>query len=746
MGRRQQLAEARRLLSDARLISLVGPGGVGKTRLAVRLASDLARGFAQGGWWIDLAEIRDPDLVTTAVLGGLDLSDQGALDPLRLVLAHLRESNLLLILDNCEHVLAAAAVLVDQILRTAPEVRLIATSREPLQVSGEHVLPVPPLGLPPPGGGPSLAQLQQNEAVMLFCERASAVSGGFELSTVNQSAVAELCRRLDGLPLAIELAAVRTRVLSVDQIVTRLSDRFALLTGGARAALPRQQTLRTTIDWSHDQLTASEQRLLHRLCVFAGRFSLDDVEPVCLWDDPGQALDLMASLVDKSLVVKEEIRGVAGFRLHETMRDYAEGKLCDAAEVAALDERYVDHFRTWCLQAEESSRRRPLEWLLWVELEIDNIRWALQKCLDAADWRRGLDIATAIGLYWTLRGPRESVRWFDQLIGAAGDSAGLSPRAYRMRGLFSMRQADAEAARPWLRRAIASARAPVDRVQLILSLAAAAVTEDMAGNPAGAKTFLSEAEDLAAAGGRPTVSIEVVQARAIHAFFGGDLDKAAAAAEVGERQCRESGDLLYLVQMLLYRGQASMLAGAADRSKPSFIEALRIARQLDDRPAQYDLLSLLAWQASAADQFRLTAQLMGAADAAQVRAGAALTGPFEPLLMAARQKATDSLGAAGFEAAHSAGRRLDRDDALRLALGEVATSGDGSSGDVGASAGPLAARELDVAKLIGSGLTNKQVGARLFISDRTVATHVRNIMNKLGFDSRAQIASWVSSS
>ena len=750
------------MLSDARLISLVGPGGVGKTRLAVRLGADLARGFADGGWWIDLAEVRDPELVTTAVLTGLNLSDQGTLDPRPLVLAHLQESNLLLVLDNCEHVLSATAALVDQILRTAPGVRLVATSREPLQVSGEHVLPVPPLGLPPPGGGRSLAQLQQYEAVLLFIERASALSGGFVLTDANRSAVAELCRRLDGLPLAIELAAVRTRVLSVEQIVARLSDRFALLTGGARAALPRQQTLRTTIDWSHDLLTGPEQQLLRRLCVFAGRFTLDDVESVCLSEDASQALDLLTSLVDKSLVIKEEIGDVACFRLHETMRDYAAGRLRDAAEEAALDEWYVNHYRTECLEAEETSRSRPLEWLPWVELEIENIRWALQKCLNASDWQRGLDIAGSIGLYWTLRGPRESLRWFDQLIAAAADAeGGVSAQAYRMRGMISMRQADAAAARPWLTRAITAARAAHNQVQLLPSLASASVAENMAGDRTAAASFLAEAEELARAGSLagsvPTFSIAVVQARAIHAFFAGDLEGAAAAAEIGERHSRESGDLIYLIQMLLYRGQVSMLAGDPARSKPCFIEALHIARQLDDRPAQYDLLCLLAWQASAAGELQLTALLLGAADTAQGRAGAALTGPFEPLLKAARREATDGLGAARFEAAHVAGLRLDRDGALRLALGEVSdggTDGGGANdptgeGDDGLAtpsmAGPLAPREFDVAKLIGAGLTNKQVGARLFISDRTVATHVRNIMNKLGFDSRAQIASWVAS-
>jgi predicted ATPase len=235
-------------------------------------------------------------------MAALDLRDQAGTEPLPLVLSYLRDKELLLVVDNCEHLLGAAARLVTEVIRAAPGVRVIATSREPLSVSGEQVIPVPPLELPAAGAAtPSpLAQLRQNEAVMLFVERAAAASGSFELTASNQAAVADLCGRLDGLPLAIELAAVRTRVLTAEQVLDRLTDRFGLLTGGSRAALPRHQTLRTTIDWSHDLLEADERALLRRLCVFAGRFTLEDVEAVCTSDDvpAAKALDLLSSLVD----------------------------------------------------------------------------------------------------------------------------------------------------------------------------------------------------------------------------------------------------------------------------------------------------------------------------------------------------------------------------------------------------------------------------------------------------------------
>src|SRR6516225_68670 len=248
VGRRRELAEVRKRLTEARLVSLVGPGGVGKTRLAVRIATDLGRGFSSGGWLVELAEVGDPALVSHAFMAALDLRDQAATEPRALLLSYLRDKELLLVVDNCEHLLGAAAQVVAEVMRAAPGVRVIATSREPLSAPGEHVIPVTPLELPPQRPGEPLARLRQNEAILLFTERAAAASGAFELTAANRAAVVDLCRRLDGLPLAIELAAVRTRVLTAEQIVHRLADRFGLLTGGGLAALPRHQTLRTTID------------------------------------------------------------------------------------------------------------------------------------------------------------------------------------------------------------------------------------------------------------------------------------------------------------------------------------------------------------------------------------------------------------------------------------------------------------------------------------------------------------------
>src|SRR5262245_17367470 len=381
VGRRRELAEVRRRLATARLVSLVGPGGVGKSRLALRGATDLTRGFRDGAWWVELAEVRDPDLVPNAVLAAVDLRDQAGTEPSALLLAHARGREMLIVLDNCEHLLDAAARLAAELVRAAPGVRVIATSREPLSAPGEHVLPIPPLDLPSPDLGEPLGRLAQNEAVMLFVERAAAASGDFALTEENGGAVANLCRRLDGLPLAIELAAVRTRVLGVHQILDRLADRFGLLTGGGHAALPRHQTLETAIDWSYDLLEGVERTLLRRLCVFAGRFTAEDVAAICASDLEEPAVEVLSSLVEKSLVIKEDARGVTYYRLHETMRDYARRRLAEAEEEDEVERRCVHHYVSTCQERSPEARFHLPEWLAWIDLEIDNARAVLRRCL-----------------------------------------------------------------------------------------------------------------------------------------------------------------------------------------------------------------------------------------------------------------------------------------------------------------------------------------------------------------------------
>ena len=784
VGRRRELAEVRTKLTEARLVSLVGPGGVGKTRLAIRAATDLGRGFGDGAWLAELAEISDPDLVDGAVLDALDLRDQAATEPLALLLSYLREKKLLLVVDNCEHLLEAAARLVTDLLKAAPGVRVIATSREPLSVAGEYVVPVPPLELPDPDPAEPLAALRRSEAVMLFTERAAAASGTFELTTANQATVVDLCRRLDGLPLAIELAAVRTRVLSVAQVLDRLADRFSLLTGGSRGALPRHQTLRTTIEWSHDLLTETERAVLRRCCAFAGRFTLDDVEAVC--STPDGALDLLSSLVDKSLVTKEDAGGLACYRLHETMREFARLKLQEAGEQESVELRCAEYYRSACQRTALGARYRLLDWLTWADLEIDNVRAVMQRCLGRGDAACGVDLAACLGWFWITRATTEGIRWLDAFLAVEdrGNTAGRG-WAYFMRGFLAVLKADPAGARPALRTAVTMARESGQAELLSEALAMAAVAEDQAGAHAAAGRLIAEVEEAASSVTHyPPAAVAVLQAQTLHAAFEGDLAAAREAATAGAQRARETGDHYALGMMLLNLGSTALNAGDLAGAEPLLAEALRLAHQADDRVAQFYLLDAFGCHAALSGRARRAAQLFGAAETQRAEVGANVMQFLAPLLDRAQKSALAALGEARFQAGFEAGQRLDRDGGLRLALGEPAGDGSGPAGREpgGARSGPagvphgaggaprgaprgaggaprsgaprgageprggtapLAKREADVARLVADGLTNKQIGARLFISERTVDSHVRSILNKLGVGSRAQIAAWV---
>jgi len=745
LGRRRELAEVKRKLTTARLVSLIGPGGVGKTRLGIRVATDLARGFVDGAWLVELAEVRDAGLVTDSVLAALDLRDQAGSSPEEILRAYLRDRQLLLLLDNCEHVLDAAARLVTEVLRNASGVRVLATSREPLQVSGENVVPVPPLELPLGGGEEPLGKLRQNEAVMLFIERAAAASGAFELSTSNRETVVSICRRLDGLPLAIELAAVRTRSLSPEQILDRLSDRFALLTRGGRSALPRHQTLGMAIDWSYALLTDAEQIVLRRLCVFAGRFTLQDVEAVCTPGEGGtiDALAAMSSLVDKSLVTKKDVGGVASYQLHETMREYAGAKLRDAGEEELLRDRCIEHYRTTCLQRAEQARYGLVEWLRWAELEIDNIRAILYDCVARGELERGLDIATSMRYYWITHGTTESIRWFDQLLVSGEEAAPTLVRANYLRGWLDLLKGDPQAAQPWVMRAITVARETGQRALWSESLSLAAIVHDVAGEPETARRFLDEAEAMTPTLHEYPATIDLLLSKAVHALLQEDFEGAKALSSEGVTLSREAGDLYQTESMLRNFGMVGMMTGDTNAARSGFVEALRVARLFDNRLAEYYGIACLGWHAAASGQPRNAARLLGAAEALALQTGAEILGPAAQRLGEAKESVVAALGTSAFEAEFAAGQHLSRQAAIQLALGE--SRGTDSQPADGTVAGPLAKRELEVGRLVAEGLSNKQIATRLFISDRTVAAHVSNIMNKLGLNSRAQIAVWMTS-
>ena len=741
VGRRRELGEAKKRFQSAHLVSLVGPGGVGKTRLSIRLAGQLSRNFPDGVWFVELAEVREGSLVASAALAALDLREHGTGDPLATLCAHVKDKRLLLVLDNCEHLIEQTARLASKVLRAGSGVRVLATSREPLGLVEEHVVALPPLDLPPLDTE-DLVKLRLNEAVQLFVERAAAASGDFELTGDNRSAVVELCRRLDGIPLAIELAAVRTRALTPEQICARLGHRFSLLTGGSPAALPRHQTLQAAIEWSHELLDEQEARLLRRLSAFAGRFQIDDVETVCLDDDSASAAtDLLSSLVDKSLVVRDIAARTPCYRLHESMREFSHLRLAEAGEIDLMQKRLAHHFARRCGQFAAEGRRRLVPWLSWMELEAENVRAVLDRLTLARD-PAAIDLAVSLMYFWITRATSEGARRFDDLLDS-GDGES-HPVAHFVRGFLAVLQHDPEVATRSLSEGIATARENGPDALLARLLAMASIASTMSADLDAARRQLDEARTIAVGIDEVGATLMVYQAAALNGVLEGAPSTVIASATPGAALSRELGDQYSLVMMLMNLGLATLQLGKTTDAEHHFLEALAIARDLDDRVAQCYLLGGLGCCAARRREPRLAAQLFGAMEILRDEAGATLNAGISRALTPATATAAAALGPSRFAAETAAGRSLGRAAAVQLALGEKTPSSDPSVSTTGSA--PLGRRELEVARLVAEGCTNKEIGARLFLSERTVESHVRNTLNKLGFSKRAQIAAWAATS
>ena len=424
VGREKELADVKRLLSDTHMLTLIGPGGTGKTRLSIRSARDVMNEYPEGVWLIDLAPVLDPDLVprTTAITIGL--RDEPQRPVIDMLCDYLSTKKMLIILDNCEHLVDACANMAEQILRTAVDVRILASSREALGVAGEVTYRVPSLALPDKDHLPSLETLNQYEAVKLFIDRATSAQPTFAVTNENAPSLAQVCHRLDGIPLAIELAAAKVRVLSLDQIAKRLDDRFRLLTGGRRTALERHQTLRAAVDWSYNLLPTEEQSFFRRLSVFVGGWTLEAAESVCADESsPGavggeDVLNLLEQLINKSLVITEEEHRESRYRMLETMRQYASEKLVESGESDTFHDRHLNYFVELAETAEPHLRRaEQLEWLSLLDAEIENLRTALDWSVDIPSSIPGLRLAGALGPFWEVRNHFiEGIDWLESLL------------------------------------------------------------------------------------------------------------------------------------------------------------------------------------------------------------------------------------------------------------------------------------------------------------------------------------------
>jgi len=751
VGRGRELAATRGRMGESRLVTLVGAGGVGKTRLAVEVAAGARRAFRDGVWMVDLSSLSDSSRIAQVMLSALGVRDQSARRAEEQLADHLRERQLLVVLDNCEHLLAGCAGLVARLLAGAPSLRVLATSREALGIDGEHLFEVPPLAVPDAERpAPPVTELAGIESVALLVDRARAVRPEFAVTAENRAAVAQLCARLDGMPLALELAATRLRSRSVSEVLERLDDRFDFLTGGSRAAMPRQQTLRALIDWSHELCSREEQALWARLSVFPGSFDRAAVEGVCAGGGlAGEVImDVVDHLVAKSILTVVRDGERVRYRMLVTVREYGAERLAAQGATEPLRRRHRDHYLAraermvggWCGPGQAAALADMRE-------DHPNLRAALEWSLaDPADVQTGAILAASLRYHWIVGGfLGEGRRWLDQVLEATREPTRERGAALWVAAWVSLVQGDEPAGRQRLAECAELARrlddpalaahaahwtalAALFRGEVEVSVASfepAVIGHERSGDRSALLTALFQ-QPVALAYHGETARARETAARAI-----------TLSDEHGERWARAYA--LWATGIVLWRERDLRAAEESARA------ALGATREFDDGICAALAIELLAWASAGRREFAAAARLFGAARSVWGEFGTAMSA-FGPHLHAdsvnAETETEAALGSRRFEALVGQGAGLNVDGAIGFVLEparrprpRAACTGDP----------PLTRREQEVAALISAGMSNRAIAEALVLSPRTVDRHVERILAKLTFTSRAQIAAWVAS-
>ncbi|GAB2459299.1 LuxR family transcriptional regulator [Jatrophihabitans fulvus] len=752
VGRGSDVAAVRSLVAGARLVTLTGFGGVGKTRLAYRVAGDVASDFTDGACVVDLAALDTPDLLPHAVTDALALRRSSSRDLVDILCDYLRDRRVLLVLDNCEQIAEAVAAFAERLLRAAPGVHILATSRHALRVSGEYVFPVAPLPTPHPGTVVRPGTALQYPSVALLAQRAAAVVPGFVLEPEHEASAVALCQRLDGIPLAIELAAVRLRVLTIDELVARLDDQLAMLGDGNRDHPERHRTLESLIDWSHDLCTAAEKRLWARASVFAGGCTLDALEAVCSDDTlPRSAiLDTLAHLVDKSILVREVHGPVIRFRMLETLRSYGAARLVAAGEQASFDRRHRD----WCLEVMDEA---GAEWVgpgqqRWADrlvLEMPNLRRALAFCeANPDEARAGMRLAAVPWFWATVGSLGEAALWLRRFL--ALDDSPSRERAWALAtfAYIAAFHGDEEVLATAPDEAYSVASQINDPATLAYAMHVRGTAWVVEG-PGRAIPLLNDALEQYADTDVPaqypdSLRIELAAAHILN----GDNDGASRVLDDVFATCATNGDGWNLSYALWGRGYLRLLDGRLDEAQADLRESLAIKRPLRDTLGLAFALETLAWTDVAKGDHIRAAMLMGGADALWEGAGARQVLPsrqdFEAI-------AREAVGQEAFDAAVARGHALSTDESVEFALGHdraiSARPGrdraEGEEQTGAAKSAGLTRRQQEVAELVAAGFSNRDIAARLVISVRTAEGHVESVLNKLNFTTRTQIAGWV---
>lgn len=711
IGREKEIAEIKHQLTTTRLLTLTGSGGTGKTRLALQTATEVLANYADGVWFIDLAPLTNPTFIPQTIADVFELREQPGRPALTLITDYLRAKHLLLILDNCEHLIDKCAALADQLLRVAARLTILATSREALGIIGEFIYHVPSLSLPTIYPAPDM--LAQCEAVRLFIERAAAVTR-FALTAANAPAVAHICQRLDGIPLAIELAAARVNVFAAEQIATRLNDRFQLLTAGSRTALPRQQTLRAMMDWSYDLLSESEQKMLRELSVFVGGWTFEAAEAICAVSD---ILGLLTRLVHKSLVIVEERDGQARYKLLETVREYACEKLSEFAEVADLRNRHLAYFVRLSI---ESTTAQGLIWLEQFEQELENFRaaltWGLEQQPESA-----LAIAGNLMFFWVnSTHATESLVWLQNTVDKvkALPPAEHTNEQYRQQnmaraltaiGLATFSLGDWERANSVLTEAVSLAREAGDKLVLACAVSfqatalfvtrgqdASAITEEAValarelgavfllpaglihlagvarrqGDVARAERYSAEAQQLLQSGQVPIFIAPISNHMlAMEARLRGDFASATRYFQQGAILAQQARNPLVAASVASELAHLARLTGDIQAAKDAYRQSVLKWQDLGIRASVAHDLECFAYIARAESQSERAAQLLGAAEALREKIGISMRDEERDEYTREIAAVHDQLDDDRFMQVWAAGRALTMEQAIELALG-----------------------------------------------------------------------------
>ncbi|SDI31980.1 non-specific serine/threonine protein kinase [Actinokineospora alba] len=740
VGRRAETQEVRRLLGQSRLVTLTGPGGVGKTRLATQAARAARGAFADGAAFVGLAELADPELLVSAVSAALGLGNQSTRPPVDLLVEQLRRRRMLVVLDNCEHLQPACAALAHALIVGCPKLVLLATSRQSLGVDGERVLTVPPLDVPA-----DTRNLTDSDSVRLLVERAVAVVPGFAVTPVNADDVRRVCQAVEGVPLAIELAAVRLRSLSVGQLADRLHERFTLLSAGRRAGPERHGTLRALLGWSHELCTEQERLLWARATVFAGSFDLRAAEAVCAGAGLSAAdvLDTLDGLLDKSILQREEHDGTARYRMLEMVRQYGQDQL-STGELDRLRRGHRDFYLSVAQRFEADwFGPRQHAWLARLRTEHANLGAAMDFSATSPDEATlGLRLLNAITQYWFTRGLLVEARHrFAVLFKAAPDDAPDRAGGLWMSAFLALLHQDRPAYDELIEQAEAAAEASGEPMAMTyVRLVRAHVPFFDNDLPLAAELFGAVARDFGAAG-EVYGELWALRHHGLALGVSGDLDRGRQVLAAVERRHADQGEVMWRSWVLYMWSATEYLVGDYRRALELSRQALRT-----QGPDGIRVLIGLIFNIITACQVRTgrltdAVRLAGAAGTVWQEVGGDPTsyGIFADHVAVNTRIVTERLDQDTIVEEISRGRLLSPAEAIAFALDEKSAAQPG----VRPKTGPLTKREAEIADLVAEGLTNQEIADRLVISRRTAETHVDHILTKLEVHNRAQIASWV---